>query len=117
MATQDSSSLYERLGGVYSIATVVDDFATCCLPPGSREAPTFLAVSIGRRESRPSCWLGWGVFSPSVVFAKDRSSRHFFVHARYADTSKSEPSAPPLSTIMLSWLCSDGPNRGVDSSG
>ena len=26
MATQDSSSLYERLGGVYSIATVVDDF-------------------------------------------------------------------------------------------
>lgn len=26
MPTQDSSSLYERLGGVYSIATVVDDF-------------------------------------------------------------------------------------------
>src|SRR6266581_4416520 len=26
MATQDSSSLYERLGGVYRIATVVDDF-------------------------------------------------------------------------------------------
>jgi len=26
MATQDSPSLYERLGGVYSIATVVDDF-------------------------------------------------------------------------------------------
>src|SRR6184192_2087037 len=25
MATQDSPSLYERLGGVYSIATVVDD--------------------------------------------------------------------------------------------
>ena len=26
MATQESPSLYERLGGVYSIATVVDDF-------------------------------------------------------------------------------------------
>jgi hypothetical protein len=26
MATQDSLSLYERLGGVYSIATVLDDF-------------------------------------------------------------------------------------------
>lgn len=25
MATQDSRSLYERLGGIYSIATVVDD--------------------------------------------------------------------------------------------
>ena len=26
MATQDSPNLYERLGGVYSIASVVDDF-------------------------------------------------------------------------------------------
>jgi hemoglobin len=26
MATRDSPSLYERLGGVYSIATVMDDF-------------------------------------------------------------------------------------------
>jgi len=26
MAIQDSPSLYERLGGVYSIATVIDDF-------------------------------------------------------------------------------------------
>ena len=26
MATQDSPSLYERFGGVYSIATVIDDF-------------------------------------------------------------------------------------------
>jgi len=26
MATQDARSLYERLGGIYSIATVVDDF-------------------------------------------------------------------------------------------
>jgi hemoglobin len=26
MATQDSPSLYDRLGGVYSIATVMDDF-------------------------------------------------------------------------------------------
>jgi hemoglobin len=26
MATPDSPSLYERLGGVYSIATVIDDF-------------------------------------------------------------------------------------------
>ena len=26
MATESASSLYERLGGVYSIATVIDDF-------------------------------------------------------------------------------------------
>jgi hemoglobin len=26
MVTRDSPSLYERLGGVYSIATVIDDF-------------------------------------------------------------------------------------------
>jgi hypothetical protein len=26
MATQDSASLDERLGGIYSIATVIDDF-------------------------------------------------------------------------------------------
>ena len=26
MATGDVTSLYERLGGVYSIATVIDDF-------------------------------------------------------------------------------------------
>src|SRR6516225_2158002 len=35
--------------------------ATCCQPRGIREGPTFLPVSIGRTESRPSCWLGWGV--------------------------------------------------------
>ena len=39
--------------------------ATCCQPHGNQEGPTFLSVSIGRRESRPSRWLGWGVFSPS----------------------------------------------------
>jgi hypothetical protein len=26
MTTQDSPKLYDRLGGVYSIATVIDDF-------------------------------------------------------------------------------------------
>src|SRR5215831_19120126 len=29
-------------------------FATCRQPDGNREGPTFLSVSIGRRESRPS---------------------------------------------------------------
>ena len=29
MATEGASSLYERLGGVYSIATVIDDFIEC----------------------------------------------------------------------------------------
>jgi hypothetical protein len=29
-------------------------FATCCQPHGNQEGPTFLAVSIGRKESRPS---------------------------------------------------------------
>ena len=28
MTTQDTPNLYERLGGVYSIATVMDDWST-----------------------------------------------------------------------------------------
>ena len=56
-----------------------EQFATCCQPHGNREGPTFLPVSIGRRESRPSCWQCWSFFSPAVVFAKDRSSRLFFL--------------------------------------
>jgi len=39
-------------------------FATCCHCHENREGPTFLPVRIGRRESRPSCWRLWGVFSP-----------------------------------------------------
>src|SRR5262249_60229752 len=38
--------------------------ATCCRPHGNRDSPTVLPLSIGRRERRPSGWLGWGVFSP-----------------------------------------------------
>src|SRR5215831_10116425 len=48
--------------------------ATCCQPHGNREGPTCLSVGIGRRESRPSSWRRRGVFSPTVVFAKDRLS-------------------------------------------
>jgi truncated hemoglobin YjbI len=36
MSTQNQPSLYERLGGVYSIATVVDDFYR---PHHGRSAP------------------------------------------------------------------------------
>src|SRR6516165_9947384 len=32
-------------------------------PHGNREGPTFLSVSIGRRESRPSSSRRWGAFS------------------------------------------------------
>jgi len=45
-------------------------------PHGNREDPTFLSVSIGRRESRPSSLRRWGAFRPSVVFAKDGLSCH-----------------------------------------
>jgi len=66
-------------------------FATCCHCHENREGPTFLPVRIGRRESRPSCWRLWGVFSPFVVFAKDRSSRLFFLHARHLPKGSSSP--------------------------
>jgi hypothetical protein len=56
-------------------AASCERFATYRQPHGNREGPTFLSVSIERRESRPSSWRRWGAFSPSVVFAKDRSSR------------------------------------------
>jgi hypothetical protein len=40
-------------------------FAICCRQShGNREGPTFLPVSIGRRESRPSSWRRWDVFLP-----------------------------------------------------
>src|SRR5262249_37840594 len=38
--------------------------ATCRQPAENREGPTFLSVSIGRRESRPSSSRRWGAFSP-----------------------------------------------------
>jgi hypothetical protein len=41
-------------------------FATCH-PHGSREGPTFLSVGIGRKESRPSSWRRWGVFSEALL--------------------------------------------------
>jgi hypothetical protein len=52
-------------------------------PHENREGPTFHPVSIGRTESRPSCGFVGVLFRPSVVFAKDGSSRLFFFHARH----------------------------------
>src|SRR5258708_13558261 len=56
MATQDSPNLYERLGGVYSIATVVDDlieklFAWLPAVPRGRADVRY---TIGQEEYRAS---------------------------------------------------------------
>ena len=60
-------------------------FATCHQPDGNREGSTFLSVSTGRRETPHHPGVVGMLFRPSVVFAKDRSSRLFFLHARHAD--------------------------------
>src|SRR5262249_41869314 len=54
-------------------------------PHENREGRTFHPVNIGRRESRPSSSRRWVLFRPSVVFAKNRSSRLFFLHARHLE--------------------------------
>src|SRR5215471_5363764 len=41
-------------------------------PHGNREGLTFLSVSIGRRESRPSSSRGWGAFSPMCRIRQGR---------------------------------------------
>ena len=59
-------------------------FATSRRQPHEiREGRTFHPVSIGRTESRPSCWLVGVLFRPPVVFAKDGLSCLFFLHARH----------------------------------
>jgi hypothetical protein len=64
MATQDSPNLYERLGGVYSIATVVDDLIDRegrVISLGRRAAllransPTTTAICVPPRRRRAWC--------------------------------------------------------------
>ncbi len=61
MATQDSPNLYERLGGVYSIATVVDDLNK--VPPAGFK---YLVTEM-------LCWAAGG---PQKYTGKDMESSH-----------------------------------------
>jgi hemoglobin len=64
MATQDSRSLYERLGGIYSIATVVDvDDAHHKVPPAGFK---YLVTEM-------LCWAAGG---PQKYTGKDMESSH-----------------------------------------
>jgi hypothetical protein len=45
-------------------------FATCRQSHGNREGPTFLSVSVGRREAAHHPGVVGVLFRPSIVFAK-----------------------------------------------
>jgi hemoglobin len=86
--TQDKPSLYDRLGGVYSIATVVDDFigrimvdprlnanplvheAHRRVPPAGFKTPSHRDAVLGRR--RPQSYTGR---------AMEESHRHLLITA------------------------------------
>ncbi len=69
MANQNSPSLYERLGGVYSIATVVDDFVDRIMVD-----PRLNAKPEGRRGSSSSfpVWQGHSAASPLPPLHRSR---------------------------------------------
>ena len=52
MATQDSSNLYERLGGVYSIATVVDDLIDRVMADERLNAKSYIVPGLGDAGDR-----------------------------------------------------------------
>ena len=55
-------------------------FPTCCQPHGNREGPPCLTVSIGNQKASHHAGSVGVFFRPTVVFAKDRLSRLFFLH-------------------------------------
>ena len=76
-------------------------FATCRQPDGNREGPIFLSVSTGRRESRPSSWRRWGVFSP---ICRDRILDIAVFAALVADCERRFGSQSILSRDEATWV-------------
>jgi len=81
MATQDSPNLYERLGGVYSIPTVVDDLIDRVMADQRLNANPL--VDDAHQKVPPAgfkylvtemlCWAGGG---PQKYTSKDMESSH-----------------------------------------
>src|SRR5712664_498510 len=82
MATQDSSNLYERLGGVYSIATVVDDLIDRVMADQRLNADPL--VDDAHHKVPPAGFrylvtemLGWAAGGPQKYPGKDMESSHW----------------------------------------
>src|ERR1700687_4673110 len=81
MATQDSPNLYERLGGVYSIATVVDDLIDRVMADPRLNANPL--VEDGHQKAPPPAFkylvtemLCWAAGGPQKYTGKDMESSH-----------------------------------------
>src|SRR5437879_10882404 len=81
MATQDSPNLYERLGGVYSIATVVDDLIDRVMADQRLNANPL--VDDARHKVRSAGFkylvtemLCWAAGGPQKYAGKDMESSH-----------------------------------------
>src|SRR6478609_8737348 len=81
MATQDSPNLYERLGGVYSIATVVDDLIDRVMADERLNANP--RVDEAHHKVPPAGFkylvtemLCWAAGGPQVYTGKDMASSH-----------------------------------------
>ena len=75
MATQDSRSLYERLGGIYSIATVVDDLIDRVMADPRLNANPLVDDAHHKvhvdDESIPTNLSDWDIFDPGSTAAHE----------------------------------------------
>src|SRR5882724_2191571 len=85
MATQDSPNLYERLGGVYSIATVVDDLIDRVMADQRLNANPL--VDDAHHKVPPAGFkylvtemLCWAAGGPQKYTGKDIESSHRHLH-------------------------------------
>src|SRR6266404_5636321 len=85
MATQDSPNLYERLGGVYSIATVVDDLIDRVMADPRLNANPL--VDDAHHKVPPAGFkylviemLCWAAGGPQKYTGKDMESSHRHLH-------------------------------------
>src|SRR5712675_2169511 len=85
MATQDSPNLYERLGGVYSIATVVDDLIDRVMADERLNANPL--VDEAHHKVPPAGFkylvtemLCWAAGGPQKYTGKDMKSSHRHLH-------------------------------------
>ena len=84
-ASEGKPSLYERLGGVYPIATVVDDFIDRVMTDGRLNANP--AVDAAHHKVPPAGFkylvtemLCWAAGGPQTYTGKDMASSHRHLH-------------------------------------
>src|SRR6266516_3616284 len=99
MATQDSPTLYERLGGVYSIATVVDDLIDRVMADPRLNANPL--VDDAHHKVPPAGFkylvtemLCWAAGGPQKYSGKDMASSHRHLRITPGEWDAFMPAAP-----------------------